>query len=309
VRLHDPPYRATHRPRCALARPAAANRGVGSRGRSAIAVIGIDGYHRWPRLANAVRDASGASQLFQQLGFESVIEPLLDHRATGAALQALVTDDLAGLGPDDSLVVFYAGHGAARQHHLGDRVVRTGYLIPVDASEAHGKVSTWIELEGWLRAVALLPARHILVILDACHSGIALDPAIRWRDLGWPGDAPPSALNARRSRRIITSGLDDQVVCDGGPARGHSLFTGCLIEALTGGLRARHGGVATGSELGAYLQRRVESYPGSRQTPDFGAFVFDDRGEMRIPLAAPRGARSPVDRCQRVALARGRCTA
>ncbi len=307
MRLHDHPYRAIHRPRRALAHPAAANRVVGSRGRSVIAVIGIDCYHRWPRLANAVRDAMGALQLFQRLGFERVTEPLLDHRATGAALRSLVTDDLAGLGPDDSLVVFYAGHGAARQHHLGDRVVRTGYLIPVDASDAHGKVSTWIELEGWLRAVALLPARHILVILDACHSGIALDPAIRWRDLGWPGDAQLSALNARRSRRIITSGLDDQVVCDGGPVRGHSLFTGCLIEALAGGLRARHGGVATGSELGAYLQRRVASYPDSCQTQDFGAFVFDDRGEMRIPLATPRRAGPLADRC-RGALARSRCT-
>lgn len=272
-------------------------------------MIGIDCYHRWPRLANAVRDALGALQLFQRLGFELVTEPLLDHRATGAALRALVTDDLAGLGADDSLVVFYAGHGGARQHHLGDRVVKSGYLIPVDACDAPGKTSTWIELEGWLRAVALLPVRHILVILDACHTGIALDPVVRWRDLGWSGDAPVSALSTRRSRRIITSALDDQVVSDGGPVSGHSLFTGCLIEALTGGLEARRGGVMTGSELGAYLQRRVESHPGSRQTPDFGAFALDDRGEMLIPLAATRCARSPVDRCRRVALARGRCTA
>jgi hypothetical protein len=43
--------------------------------------------------------------------------------------------------------------------------------------------------------------------------------------------------------------------------------------------------VTTGSELGLYVQRRVETYPGSRQTPDFGTFAFDDRGEMVIPLA------------------------
>ncbi len=307
MRLHDRAYRATQRPSRALPRVSAANRAVGARGRNVIAAIGIDRYQRWPRLANAVRDAVGVLQRFQRLGFEPVTEPLLDDRATGAALQALVTDDLAGIGPDDSLVLFYAGHGGARQHHLGDRVVRTGYLIPVDASDAPGKVSTWIELEGWLRAVALLPARHILVILDACHSGIALDPAIRWRDVGWAPDTPLPTLNARRSRRIITSALDDQVACDGGPVRDHSLFTGCLIEALTGGLRARHGGVITGSELGAYLQRRVESYPDSRQTPDFGALAFDDRGEMLIPVAAPRCVRSSVDRCRRSAAARARC--
>jgi hypothetical protein len=35
-----------------------------------IAVIGIDGYHHWRRLSNAVRDAQGAAALFEQLGFQ-----------------------------------------------------------------------------------------------------------------------------------------------------------------------------------------------------------------------------------------------
>jgi formylglycine-generating enzyme required for sulfatase activity len=43
--------------------------------------------------------------------------------------------------------------------------------------------------------------------------------------------------------------------------------------------------MTTGSELGQYLQRRVRTYPESRQTPDFGTFAFDDRGELVIPLA------------------------
>jgi uncharacterized caspase-like protein len=307
MRLHDRAYRAPHRPSRALARAVTANRAVGLHGRAVVAVIGVDRYQRWPRLTNAVRDAVGALELFQRLGFELVTEPLLDDRATGAALQALVTDDLAGLGPDDSLVLFYAGHGGTRQHDLGDRVVRTGYLIPVDASDVPGRVSSWIELEGWLRAVALLPARHILVILDACHSGIALDPVLRWRDIGGPGDVPLPTLRARRSRRIITSAMDGQVACDGGPVPGHSLFTGCLIEALTGGLRTRHGGVVTVSELGAYVQRRVESYPDARQTPDHGALAFDDRGEMLIPVAAPRRGSAQVDRCRRGSVVRARC--
>jgi hypothetical protein len=65
---------------------------------------------------------------------------------------------------------------------------------------------------------------------------------------------------------------------------GHSLFTGCLIEGLTHGLGRGGNRVTTGSELGLYLQRRVAAYPHSRQTPDFGTFDFDDRGEMVIQL-------------------------
>ena len=261
---------------------------IGSVGRSVIAVIGIDRYHRWPGLTNAMRDATGALALFQRLGFEQVAEPLLDDHATGKAIQSLVTDDLMTLGVDDSLVLFYAGHGGTRKHHLGDKVVKTGYLIPVDASGSPYKVSTWVDLEGWLRAVSLLPAKHILVVLDACHSGIALDPIIKWRDIGSWQDTPRSTLKARRSRRIITSALDDQVALDSGPVHGHSLFTSCLIEGLTHGIRRDGSRVTTGSELGLYVQHRVRTYPYSRQTPDFGTFAFDDRGEMVIPLAIDR---------------------
>jgi hypothetical protein len=250
-------------------------------GRNVVVTIGIDRYQSWTRLTNAVADARGAAKLFGGLGFEQITAPLLDDSATGKAIQELVTDDLRTLGPDDSLVLFYAGHGSTRLHDLGSRMVKTGYLIPADASD---RAATWIELDAWLRAVALLRAKHILVILDACHSGIALGPIIKWRD-STGQDALLSTLKARRSRRIITSALDDQLALDSGPVPGHSLFTGCLIEGLTYHLGQAGSRVTTGSELGLYLQRRVESYPSSRQTPDFGAFDFDDRGEMVIPLA------------------------
>jgi hypothetical protein len=253
-------------------------------GRNVVATIGIDRYQRWPRLTNAVADARGAAALFARLGFEQITAPLLDDRATGKSIQGLVMDDLSTLGRDDSLVLFYAGHGGTRLHDLGSRLIKTGHLIPADASDS---AATWIELDAWLRAVALLPAKHILVILDACHSGIALGPIIKWR--GSAGQDALSTLRARRSRRIITSALDDQLALDNGPVPGHSLFTGCLIEGLTHDLRRDGKRVTTGSELGLYLQRRVESYPSSRQTPDFGAFDFDDRGEMVISIAGEQG--------------------
>jgi uncharacterized caspase-like protein len=255
-----------------------------SPGRNVIAVIGIDRYQHWRPLDNAVRDATATTAAFRQLGFEPAVEPLLDERATGAAIQSLVTDDLRTLGPNDSLVLFYAGHGGVRTHRLGEQRIKIGYLIPVEAASSPDKVATWIDLESWLRAVALLPAKHILVVLDACHSGIALDPIVRWRDSGsWQDEALPT-LQARRSRRIITSALDDEIACDGGPVAGHSLFTGCLLEALRHGIGRAGQRMTTSSELGRHLQQRVATYPGSRQTPDFGSFAFDDRGEMAIPL-------------------------
>ncbi|HWO24831.1 MAG TPA: SUMF1/EgtB/PvdO family nonheme iron enzyme [Kofleriaceae bacterium] len=256
-------------------------------GRRVIAAIGIDRYHHWRPLSNAESDARGAVALFRQLGFEDAVPPLLGEAATGRAIHALAADDLRALGTEDSLVLFYAGHGGTRRNHVSGEEIKTGYLIPVDASVSPDEAVTWIELESWLRAVALLPPKHILVILDACHSGIALSPVVRWRDSGTAlRDLPLSTLRMRRSRRIITSALDDQVALDSGPVHGHSLFTGVLIEAFTGGLRPEGRRAISGSELGLYVQQRVEKYPRSRQTPDFGAFDLDERGEMVIPLAS-----------------------
>jgi serine/threonine protein kinase/ABC-type branched-subunit amino acid transport system substrate-binding protein/uncharacterized caspase-like protein len=254
-------------------------------GRSVVAVIGIDQYVAWPVLSNAVSDATGVARLFRRLGFVEVTSPLLDGAATGEAMRRLLTDDLAQLAPDDSLVLFFAGHGHTHTANFSDVSVKTGYVIPVDAAgHSEHVAANWLRLDSWLSDVARLPPRHILVIIDACHSGVALGALIKWRGAGSSPTSELDELQERRSRRIITSALDDQRAMDSGPYPGHSLFTGCLIEGLSGGLSESGRRLATGSELGLYVQRRVSSYPMSRQTPDFGALELDDRGEIVVPL-------------------------
>ncbi|HEX3759976.1 MAG TPA: caspase family protein [Kofleriaceae bacterium] len=257
--------------------------------------IGIDRYRHWPTLSNAVGDAVGAAALLRQLGFEEIVPPLLDEQATDDAIEALVTHELTSrLQPGDNLILFFAGHGGARTQQVGERAVRTGYLIPVDGTGESGGVKSWIELDPWLKRISRLPPRHILVILDACFSGIALSSAVKWgRDSGALLDLPYAVANAKQSRLVITSALDNERAMDSGPRPGHSLFTGCLIEGLTGGVRPVTGQdgrpVVAGSELGRYVRHRVVTYdgrPGWRQTPDMGSFDYDDRGEMLIPVLA-----------------------
>jgi len=253
-------------------------------------VIGIDQYVAWPQLDNAVSDAMGTARLFLRLGFVEVIKPLLDGAATSEAMHRLVTDDLAHLAPDDSLVLFFAGHGHTYTAHFDDTSVKTGYVIPADAEPpAEHVAATWLRLDSWLSDIARLPPRHILVMIDACHSGVALSELHKWRDGASGPIRDLNALQTRRSRRIITSALDDQRAMDGGPYPGHSLFTGCLIEALSGGLGEDGQHVVTGTEIGQYLQKRVSSYPHTTQTPDFGAFELDGRGDIVIPIPFQEG--------------------
>jgi uncharacterized caspase-like protein len=245
-----------------------------------VAVVGIDRYRAWSKLQRAVSDARGARDTFVRLGFKEFRPPLFDEAATGAALRRLVTDELCALGSEDSLVVFFAGHGhTVTKSYPDGTIAKRGYLVPVDAEPPGTSVGALVSLEHWLHDLAHLPPKHILAVIDACHSGIALNPVIRWRGEDVRMSEPLAKLRARRSRRIITSALDSELAMDGGPIAGHSLFTGCLIEALTGGLQAKTGQrSATGSEIALHVQRRVSSFPASRQTPDFGALELDNRG-------------------------------
>jgi len=204
-----------------------------------------------------------------------------------------VSDDLARLDRNDRLVLFFAGHGhtSTQTFQEGDSV-KTGYIIPVDGDLPGGSASRWLRLDNWLSDVARLAVKHILVFLDACHTGIALGSIIKWRDSNQRTESF-ERLGQRRSRRVITSAQDDQRAMDGGPISGHSLFTGCLLDGLNGGL-ASHGALVTGSQIGLYLQERVTSYPQSAQTPDFGALEEDKRGELLIRIsrrARRRGSR------------------
>ena len=251
-------------------------------GRSLIVTIGINDYTNWQKLKNAVQDAVGFQQtLIDKLGFQAPIPPLIDSAATRDAIESLIEDQLRDvLREDDSLVLFFAGHGHTRVEEHSE----TGFIVPIDARRPDPKEywSDYIRLNHWLEEIAELPARHILVILDSCHSGFALGEAAHsFRD----ATRYQQDLTGRRSRKVLTSAQREQPALDGGPIPGHSLFTGTLINGFNWAEADLEGnGLITGSELGLFVQQKVAQASNSAQTPDFGSFHLDDRGEMIFSL-------------------------
>jgi len=254
-------------------------------GRLLVVTIGIDKYVHWQELNNAVQDAIGLQQtLIDKLGFSAPIPPLLDEAATKAAIESIIEDRLREeLQEDDNLVLFFAGHGHTRVDKLGGKVVgETGFIVPVEARGPKEYWSDYIKIDPLLQSISRLPARHILVILDSCHSGFALGEAMKsFRDaVRYERD-----LSNRISRKVITSARREQLALDGGPIPGHSLFTGTLVDGFNWGKADLDGnGLITSSELGLFIQQKVGQASESRQTPDFGSFYLDDRGEMVISL-------------------------
>lgn len=130
-------------------------------------VIGIDTYINWPRLNTAVNDAQCIKDvLLSRYYFDKdhVIE-LYDEQATRKNIINKLRYLAGNVGSDDSLVVFYAGHG-----HL-DSITKSGSWIPVESGEKDA--SAWIsnhDIKNYLKADAI-KAKHILLISDSCFSG------------------------------------------------------------------------------------------------------------------------------------------
>jgi len=130
-------------------------------------VVGIDTYIDWPRLKTAVSDAKAVREvLLSRYHFDKdhLIE-LYDEQATRKNILNKLRSLAKNVRQDDSLVIFYAGHG-----HL-DPITKAGSWIPVESSTKD--VSAWIsnhDIKNYLRVDAI-KAKHVLLISDSCFSG------------------------------------------------------------------------------------------------------------------------------------------
>ena len=241
-------------------------------------LVGIDDYKKWPRLQYAVRDAEGIGQvLVQKFGFapERVIT-LKNEQATRAGILGAFHDlmergkNAGGLQPNDRVFMFFAGHGATRKLSSGRDL---GYIVPYDADPDNLALDA-IPMTEIQNIAESLPAKHELVVMDACSSGLGLTR----------GGANAAFLreNGRRlGRQMLTAGGTDQLVSDGGP-NGHSVFTWTLLQGLGGKADLNGDGMITATELAAYVAPAVSSV--SQQTPAFGSLPGSEGGDFVFEL-------------------------
>ncbi len=238
-------------------------------------IIGINAYQHVSPLIHACNDATAVAKApVEQFSFpKSNVELLLDAKATRECiLQSFLRyADTEIVGADDRILIFFAGHG----HTVSGRRGETGFLVPVD-----GRVDDLATLIRWdelTRNADLVPAKHILFLMDACYGGLAVTRTI----------IPPGSMRflkdmlQRYTRQVLTAGKADELVSDGGGTRsGHSIFTSYLLDGMEGAA-APTGGILTGHGLMAYVYDKVGSDPHSNQTPHFGFidgdgdFIFD----------------------------------
>ena len=225
-----------------------------SEGKVLALVVGINDYRDappgqgWNDLRAARADAEAvAGVLRDKYGYQTTT--LLDGEATRERFMAAL-DEAAGLAPEDSLLIYYAGHG------YYDEAMGEGFWIPSDArlkSENRLAREDWIWNSTITKMLGASKARHVLVIADACYGGSLFRGAETGRAA--PDDQWYRRAAGKPSRYLITSGDLEQVL-DGEGA--HSVFAQQVLHGLNYPDRA----VFAASDLGLSVRERVSELTG-----------------------------------------------
>ncbi len=192
---------------------------------------------------------------------------LINEQATRRnVMSALNTWLGARVRPEDSVLIFYSGHGA-----LGPG--QDAYWVTHDA-DVEDLFSSALGNKEISRLIAQLPAKRKLTLIDSCFSEAtaksfkALVPADVFQEFKGEGVV------------TITASTGQEKSVEVG---GHGAFTFHLLDALQGKADGNSNGVVELDEVWNYLSDRVQKTAadaGNRQTPVFLA----DRLEHGFPL-------------------------
>ena len=220
------------------------------RGKYYALVIGNNQYQALTNLETASNDARVIGKLLEdEYGFR--VTTLID--ATRGDILARMAELRRDLGPEDSLLIYYAGHG------WFDEGTRRGYWLPVDATESDP--SNWISAADLTDTLRAMSANHVMVVADSCYSGsLTRGLRIETRD-----DAYIRRLASKRARVVLTSGGLEPVTDSGGG--GHSVFARAFIDSLE-----ENTGVLEG--VAVFNRIRKPVVLGADQTPEYGDIRF-----------------------------------
>jgi hypothetical protein len=183
-------------------------------------IIGNEVNKKMPRLTSASEDAREVERVLRdQYGFKTI---RLEN-ATRYDIMTAMNKVAQMVTEKDNVLVYYAGHG----NYRGDE----GYWLPADAEFDND--ANWIPVRQVTERLALLKAKHLMVVVDSCYSGAMSRSAIaRYDTTQSPEIREKWARQMLRvkSRTVLTSG-GLKPVLDKGEGK-NSIFAQSFLEAL-----------------------------------------------------------------------------
>jgi len=228
-------------------------------------VIGIDSYANFPRLNTSVNDAKAVKDiLLKRYHFDEYhVIDLYDEDATRRNILGKLRYLTRRVGPDDSVIIFYSGHGGL------DSTKREGSWIPVEGTTEER--SSWIsnkDIYDYVKTDSI-KAKHVLLIADSCFSGGSFRS--HRGKMARVTDEFIELAYKKGSRQVITSGGIKPIVEEGLSV--NSIFTYFLIE----GLKENKKPFLVPSELFKGMKIGLEE--NGHQSPGFG--TLNDEGGQK----------------------------
>ncbi|HTO12420.1 MAG TPA: caspase family protein [Candidatus Binatia bacterium] len=233
-------------------------------------VIGIGHYENpsIPRLKYTVSDAEAVYEtLIGPGGFKKdnvlLLTDRTDRKPTLRNVKwALGTFLGRSAQKDDTVLIFYAGHGAPEVDTRGlERDGLAKYLIPSDA-DIDDLYSTALPMDELQTIFGRIEAERVVAFLDACYSGSVSGPglgrtfAAKKTRAGAVDDLFLERLTRSKGRAIVTASRTSEVSIEL-PELGHGIFTYHLVQGLKGAADGNRDGIVSLQELYEYVEQQV----------------------------------------------------
>ncbi|HEY5692610.1 MAG TPA: caspase family protein [Cyclobacteriaceae bacterium] len=136
-------------------------------------VVGINDYQYWPKLNNAVKDATDvAGTLMGQYDFDfSNVTIIKNEQATRSNIYKGLRSLISQVTTKDNLMIYFSGHG------YFDELVNEGYWVPVDAKLS--STGDYLSNSDILKIIGNIESQHTFLVADACFSGSLFNETTR----------------------------------------------------------------------------------------------------------------------------------
>lgn len=249
-------------------------------------VIGVGEYEdkQIPLVPFAVNDATAVHTFMTtKAGYKPenalLVTDTTGQKPTLANIKRALDDIRRRARKDDTVFVYYAGHGAPEMDAAGKQTDGLEkYLVPRDAESA-SLFSTALSMENIEQIFQRLQAERVVIALDTSFSGRASARSFT-RQTTRSGSVSSDFLDrvARaKGRVILTASSANQVALDI-PEHKHGLFTWFMLQGMAGAADADSDGIVTINELFSYVQRTVAErarVQNERQSPGMAGAIGD----------------------------------
>jgi hypothetical protein len=239
-------------------------------------IIGVSHYRdNQINLQFADRDAAAVRDFLEDPKGGSVphsnVFYAVNEQATSANIRSALFDFLTKPGPDDLVIVYFAGHGTNDPKSPDNY-----YLLGYDA-DTQNLGATAVRMRELQDSFGNYLKANLITLVDACHGsgigkGLPNMTNVRWQHAGFGAH-----------RAIITaSDVSEFSREDSQWGGGHGVFTYYVLEGLKGAADANHDRQVSVGELFDYVKKHVTDETRGAQNPQ-----VLDRSERAFVIAHP----------------------